>query len=174
MVLSDPNIVKDILVTNGAIFSSRKEMFLKVQTILVHRGITASGYNETWYVSRPLTRLLRPLTLDWTEYRRKHRRIAAKILTSRAVSTYGPAIEFEAREMIRTLLVDGMAGATAINPQPYASRFALNNILMAIYGIRTESMSDPVVTEVLRISREFMYVYVDGARSIRFPSLSHN
>ena len=76
--------------------------------------------------------------------------------------------------MIRTLLVDGMAGATAINPQPYASRFALNNILMAIYGIRTESMSDPVVTEVLRISREFMYVYVDGARSIRFPSLSHN
>ncbi|PIL23591.1 cytochrome P450 [Ganoderma sinense ZZ0214-1] len=106
VILSDPNVVKDILVTNGAIFSSRKEMFLKVQTILVHRGITASGYNETW---------------------RKHRRIAAKILTARAVATYTPAIEFEAKEMIRTLLVDGKAGAAAINPQPYASRFALNN-----------------------------------------------
>ena len=40
-----------ILVTNGAIFSSRKEFYLKVQTILVHRGITASGYNETWHVA---------------------------------------------------------------------------------------------------------------------------
>jgi hypothetical protein len=29
MVISDPNIVKDLMVTNGAIFSSRKEMFLK-------------------------------------------------------------------------------------------------------------------------------------------------
>ena len=48
VVLSDPNVVKDILVTNGAIFSSRKDMFLKVEIVLAHRGITASGYNETW------------------------------------------------------------------------------------------------------------------------------
>nr|VWP01747.1 Uncharacterized protein [Ganoderma boninense] len=138
VILSDPNVVKDVLVTNGAIFSSRKEMFLKVQTILVHRGITASGYDETW---------------------RKHRRIAAKILTARAVATYTPAIELEAREMIHTLHVDGKAGAAAINPQTYASRSALNNILMIIYGTRTEStVSDPVVKEVLRISREFMNV----------------
>ena len=51
VILSDPHVVKDILVTNGAIFSSRKEFYLKVQTILVHRGITASGYNETWHVA---------------------------------------------------------------------------------------------------------------------------
>ncbi len=50
VVLSDPYVVKDILVTNGAIFSSRKEMFIKVQTILLHRGITGTGYNEIWYV----------------------------------------------------------------------------------------------------------------------------
>lgn len=29
MVVSDPAIVKDLLVTNGGIFSSRKEMFIK-------------------------------------------------------------------------------------------------------------------------------------------------
>ena len=62
VILSDPHVVKDILVTNGAIFSSRKEMFLKVQTILVHRGITASGYNETWYVC-PISSPERPLML---------------------------------------------------------------------------------------------------------------
>ena len=50
VVLSSTRAVKDVLVTNGAIFSSRKEMFIKVQTILVHRGITASGYNEVWCV----------------------------------------------------------------------------------------------------------------------------
>ncbi|TFK83361.1 cytochrome P450 [Polyporus arcularius HHB13444] len=135
VILSDPYVVKDILVTNGAIFSSRKEMFIKVQTILLHRGITGTGYNETW---------------------RRHRRIANKLLTARAVSTYGQAIEFEAREMARTLLLDSKAGTTPIDPSPYASRFALNNILMLIYGTRTESMGDPIVKEVLRISREFM------------------
>ncbi|KAI0707484.1 cytochrome P450 [Cerioporus squamosus] len=135
VILSDPYVVKDILVTNGAVFSSRKEMFIKVQTILLHRGITGTGYNETW---------------------RRHRRIANKLLTARAVSTYGQAIEFEAREMVHTLFLDSKAGATPIDPSPYASRFALNNILMLIHGARTESMDDPFVKEVLRISREFM------------------
>ena len=78
------------------------------------------------------------------------------MLTARAVATLGQAMEFEAREMIRDLFVDGKAGASAINPSPYASRAALNNILMLIYGTRTDSMADPVVWEVLRISREFM------------------
>ncbi|KAI0739893.1 cytochrome P450 [Daedaleopsis nitida] len=133
VILSEPHVVKDILVTNGSIFSSRKEMFIKVQTILVHRGITGSGYNEV--CTEP---------------------IAAKLLTAKAVMTYGPAIELEAREMVRTLLIDGKAGARPINPSPYASRSALNNILMLIYGTRTESMSDSLVSEVLRISREFM------------------
>ena len=161
VVLSDPNVVKDILVTNGAIFSSRKDMFLKVEIVLAHRGITASGYNETWLASHHAPShpfVLHPLTFGWTECRRKHRRIAAKILTTQAVATYAPAIEFEAKEMIYNLFVDGKAGAAAINPQPYASRSSLNNILMVVYGVRTESMSDPVVKEVLRISREFMYV----------------
>ena len=78
------------------------------------------------------------------------------MLTAQAVATHGQAIELEAREMIRDLFVDGKAGLRAINPSPYASRAALNNVLTLIYGIRTESMADLVVWEVLRISREFM------------------
>ena len=36
VALSDPNVGKDILLTNCTVFSSRKEMFIKVQTILIH------------------------------------------------------------------------------------------------------------------------------------------
>ena len=37
VIISDPHIVKDLMVTNGAFFSSRKEMFLKSQTIFLIR-----------------------------------------------------------------------------------------------------------------------------------------
>lgn len=50
MAISDPRIVKDLMVTNGAIFSSRKDMFVKAQTIFLRRAITGTGYNDTWCV----------------------------------------------------------------------------------------------------------------------------
>jgi hypothetical protein len=46
--ISDPHVARDLLVVNGAIFSSRKKYFLKSQTILHGRGITASQYGEKW------------------------------------------------------------------------------------------------------------------------------
>lgn len=50
VVISDARIAKDLLVSNGAIFSSRKQYFMKNQTILRGRAITASPYNDTWSV----------------------------------------------------------------------------------------------------------------------------
>ena len=50
VIVSDPQIVKDLMVTNGAIFSSRKEMYLKSQIIFAGRGITATPYNDKWRV----------------------------------------------------------------------------------------------------------------------------
>jgi hypothetical protein len=50
IIISDPVIAKDILVNNGAIFSSRKKYFIKNQTILHGRALTASVYGERWYV----------------------------------------------------------------------------------------------------------------------------
>ncbi|OJT13260.1 Cytochrome P450 1B1 [Trametes pubescens] len=135
LVLSDPYMVKDILVTNGAVFSSRKEMFVKVQTILQYRGITSTPYNEHW---------------------RKHRRLANSLLVPRAVATYHPWLEMEAKDMLQGLMRDGKAGAISINPQLYASRVSLNAILRLVYGVRTASLDEPTVVEVLRISREFM------------------
>jgi hypothetical protein len=49
VVVSDPAIAKDLLVTNGRTFSSRKEMFIKSQTVFAGRGITATPYNEKWF-----------------------------------------------------------------------------------------------------------------------------
>ena len=50
VVISDARIAKDLLVSNGAIFSSRKQYFMKSQTILRGRAITSSPYNDTWSV----------------------------------------------------------------------------------------------------------------------------
>lgn len=52
IVLSDPQIVKDLVINNGAIFASRKEMFIKSTIILTSRAITSTPYGETWYVLR--------------------------------------------------------------------------------------------------------------------------
>lgn len=62
VVVSDPQIVKDLMVANGALFSSRKEMFLKSQTIFAGRGITATPYNDRWYVLCSSSAGLRPNT----------------------------------------------------------------------------------------------------------------
>jgi hypothetical protein len=56
IIISDPRIVKDLMVSNGAIFSSRKPYFVKNQIILRGRAITGSPYNDTWSV-RSTTRL---------------------------------------------------------------------------------------------------------------------
>jgi hypothetical protein len=48
VVISDARIAKDLLVSNGAVFSSRKQYFIKSQTILRGRAITATAYNDKW------------------------------------------------------------------------------------------------------------------------------
>ncbi|KAJ7883512.1 cytochrome P450 [Mycena olivaceomarginata] len=135
MAISDPRIVKDLMVTNGAIFSSRKDMFVKAQTIFLRRAITGTGYNDTW---------------------RKHRRIAHSYLQQRSVNTFIPGLDYESAVLVKSLLNDSKGGILPINPQRYSGRCLLNNMLTITFGIRTEAVDDPTVTEVLRISREFM------------------
>ncbi len=48
VVISDARIAKDLLVSNSAIFSSRKEYYIKCQMILRGRGITVTPYNDKW------------------------------------------------------------------------------------------------------------------------------
>ena len=48
IVISDPKIAHDLLMKNSRIFSSRKEYFIKNQTILRGRAITSTPYGDTW------------------------------------------------------------------------------------------------------------------------------
>jgi hypothetical protein len=63
VVISDPHIAHDLLVSNGKIFSSRKEYFIKNQTILNGRAITATPYGSTWSVPYSLTIVMKPWVL---------------------------------------------------------------------------------------------------------------
>ena len=48
VIVFEASIAKDLIVTNGNVFSCRKEIFLKSQTIIAGRGITATLYNNRW------------------------------------------------------------------------------------------------------------------------------
>lgn len=48
VVINDPHVARDLLVNNGAIFSSRKRYFMKNQTILNGLAVTSSQYDDTW------------------------------------------------------------------------------------------------------------------------------
>lgn len=54
VVMNDPVVARDLLVVHGANFSSRWNFFMKNQTILQGGAITATPYNDTWYVLRLL------------------------------------------------------------------------------------------------------------------------
>ncbi|KGO75739.1 Cytochrome P450, E-class, group I [Penicillium italicum] len=135
VIVSDPEVAKDLMVTNGNVFSSRKEMFIKSQTVFAGRGITATPYNDRW---------------------RKHRRIAATWLSQRAVDSYSPVLDRESLSLVRALFDESQGGLLPVNPQPHAGRCSLNNMTTITFGFRTDSIEHPLVGQALKLSREFM------------------
>ncbi|KAJ3768549.1 cytochrome P450 [Lentinula raphanica] len=135
VVVSDPRMARDLLVTNGAIFSSRKRYFMKNQTILAGRAITASEYGETW---------------------RHHRKLAMQLLTPKAIESYAQSLNYEAHILVRTLMEDGRSGRVPLDTHHYAGRFALNNMLLISFGIRTDNTEDPLIARALQLAMEFM------------------
>ncbi|KAJ7651338.1 cytochrome P450 [Roridomyces roridus] len=156
VIVSSPEIVKDLIVsqlTNGAVFSSRKEMFVKSKTVFVGRGITATPYNDRW---------------------RKHRRIASTWLNQRAVDSYTNTLDSEATVLIKAMYQESRGGTVPVNPQPHAGRASLNNMLSVVFGTRTSSIYHPLVGQALKISREFMNVTGPMSNLVDFiPILQH-
>ncbi|KAI0064977.1 cytochrome P450 [Artomyces pyxidatus] len=135
LVISDARIARELLVNNGAIFSSRRMYFMKNQTILRGRAITASPYNDTW---------------------RQHRRIASQLLTPKAIQGYAAEMDYEAHILIRSLFRESQMGSLPLNPAHIAGRYALNNMLSISFATRTDSTSDPLVERALALATEFM------------------
>ncbi|KAI0284698.1 cytochrome P450 [Russula aff. rugulosa BPL654] len=137
IVISDPRVAKDLLVSNGAIFSSRKRYFMKNQTILRGRAITATPYNDTW---------------------RQHRRIAMQLLTPKAIQGYAPVLDYEAHILLRSMYYETKMGKLPINPGHFVGRYALNNMLTITFGTRTDSTTDPLTESALSLATEFMHL----------------
>ncbi|ROV90952.1 hypothetical protein VPNG_10082 [Cytospora leucostoma] len=130
VIVSSPDVAKDLMVTNGSVFSSRKEMFIKSQTVFVGRGITATPYNDRW---------------------RKHRRIAGNWLHTKAVDGYTYVLDREATDMVACLYKASNNGTSLVNPQPFAGRCSLNNMLTIAFGTRTNSIHDPMELHWTRV-----------------------
>ncbi|KAH9991551.1 cytochrome P450 [Russula vinacea] len=135
VVISNARIAKDLLVSNGAIFSSRKQYFIKSQTILRGRAITAAPYNDKW---------------------RLHRRIATQLLTPKAIQGYASVLDYEAHILIRSMYYETAMGKLPINPAHFVGRYALNNMLTVSFGTRTDSTADPLTESALALATEFM------------------
>ncbi|KIK57259.1 hypothetical protein GYMLUDRAFT_173296 [Collybiopsis luxurians FD-317 M1] len=134
VVISDPRVARDLLVTNGAIFSSRRQYFLKNKIILKGRAITASEYGDTW---------------------RQHRKIAMQVLTAKAIEGFGQSLSYEARMLIHTLIDESQSGKVALNPYHYTARYALNNMLFISFGMRTNHKEDPLIERAVELALEF-------------------
>ncbi|THU77992.1 cytochrome P450 [Dendrothele bispora CBS 962.96] len=135
VVLSDPHVARDLLVTHGSVFSSRKKYFMKNQMILNGRAITASEYGDRW---------------------RQHRKIAISVLTPKALQGYSQVLDYEAHILIRSLYEETLHGKRPVNPAHYSGRYALNNMLSISFGTRTVSALDPLVEKALDLAMEFM------------------
>ncbi|KAG6831335.1 hypothetical protein H0H92_011250 [Tricholoma furcatifolium] len=143
VVVSDPKIARDLLVTNGSIFSSRKQYFMKNQTILRGRAITASEYGDTW---------------------RHHRRIATQVLTPKAMQGYTDIMDYEAHMFIRSLYDESKQGALPINPAHYTG----SNMLIIAFATRTDSSIDPLTEKALALAMEFMDLTGPWSNAIDF------
>ncbi|KAJ7147761.1 cytochrome P450 [Mycena filopes] len=134
VVISDPRVAHDLLVENGAIFSSRKNYFIKNEIVLHHRALTASPYNQLW---------------------RQHRKIAMRFLSEKAVQGHTHSVELEVMSLLRSLHTESRACTAPINPALPAARFTLNNMLKVSFGARTSSLSDPLLHRIQGWVMEF-------------------
>ncbi|KAF9442110.1 cytochrome P450 [Macrolepiota fuliginosa MF-IS2] len=153
IVVSDPNIAKDLMVTNGAIFSSWKDMFVKTKHIFAGRGVTTTPYDNTW---------------------KKHRRIATSWINKAAIDGYAKVIDHEATALVHNLYVYGKAKGQPVDPRKHAGRCSLNTMLAITYSISTDSIDHPLVASGLRMSREFMNCTGPMSNLVDFvPLLQH-
>lgn len=150
VVVSDPQIAKDLLETQYMIFSSRHESFVKYNTIFATRGISAAPFGESWC--------------------RCHR-LVARYLTSDAVADYLPDLEFEAAELLKGLYIKGRGGTLPVDPRPHVVRVSLSNMLTVVFGLRTDSVDDPLVAHWLALARDFAEVAGPVASAVDFVPL---
>ncbi|KAJ7768172.1 cytochrome P450 [Mycena maculata] len=132
VMISDPKIAHDLL---GAIFSSRKQYFMKNQTILAGRAIAVSPYDDKW---------------------QHHRRLAMQLLTPKAIQTYADVLDYEPAILVRSFYDKSNKGTLPRDPANYAGRYGLNNMLTISLGTCTTRSTTPLIEWALQLAMEFV------------------
>ncbi|KXN84343.1 Cytochrome P450 1A2, partial [Leucoagaricus sp. SymC.cos] len=133
VIISDSTIVKDLLVTRGAIFSSRRDNFIKCQIILKGRAITASPFDDLW---------------------KQHRRAAIKWLNRSAIEECSDDIIFECTCMLREILVQGL-NVSPVDSFSAINRYTANIVLKMVFSHGSENLAPAEYEELLGVIREF-------------------
>ena len=97
-----------------------------------------------------------------------------QLLSPKAITGYGPTLDYEAHILVDSLFQATRGGKLPIDPAHYVGRFALksvlfplhscgfrtehlnSNMLIIAYGMRTDSTSAPLVKKALDLVIEFM------------------
>lgn len=107
-------------------------------------------------------------TSPWDESCRTKRKAAASGLNKGAVDRYVSIIQGEVKELIRDFYTYGGKGKTAIDPQKFLQRFALNVSLVVNYGTRMRGVSDELFKEITDTEHE-----IANFRSVANSYLDH-
>lgn len=62
---------------------------------------------------------------DLVTDRRQHRKLAAQLLTPKAIKGYSDVLDYESRIMIRSMYKESMEGVLPISPAHYTGRYVL-------------------------------------------------
>ena len=89
-------------------------------------------------------------------------RIANAWLQQKAVSKFTAVFGREANDMVNCLLDASQGGTALVNPQPFAGRCSLNNMLSIAFGIRTAPVDDLLVSTIRRFDQRAPGLYQFG------------
>ncbi|KAK4541580.1 hypothetical protein LTR36_007877 [Oleoguttula mirabilis] len=94
-------------------------------------------------------------TSPWDDSCKYRRKAAATALNRNRVESYGPILNLEAREFLKSLLEIAVGGERAVDFRPAVKRFTLNLSLTLNYGTRVSSLK---LMNDDRLMQEIMYV----------------
>ncbi|GKZ30915.1 hypothetical protein AbraIFM66950_010652 [Aspergillus brasiliensis] len=88
-------------------------------------------------------------TSPWDERTKKQRRVVGSLTTGPAIQKLRSMLDLETFSMVSGIYHDGQDGTVGIMPHIYQKRLALNIMMMFCYGTRFESITDPLLLQIL-------------------------
>lgn len=88
-------------------------------------------------------------TSPWNERTKKQRRVVGSFTTAPSIQRLRPVLDLETAAVISGLYYDSKRGEIEIMPHVYQKRLSLNLMMMFCYGKRFETVTDPLLLQIL-------------------------